>query len=115
MSDNLNTEKKLELIRKISSLADGVTLEYVQGLSDIICDPDTELGEKRKAYREMDKVLRIAKQYSDRVLLAEGKTTSNIGIDGKGGLPFKFVINKHFPASSDQLPADSDQQEDSDE
>ena len=42
-------------------------------------------------------MLRIAKQYSDRVLLAEGKTTSNIGVEGKGGLPFKFVINKHYP------------------
>ena len=46
-NDKLTTEKKLELIRKISSLADGVTLEYVQSLSDIICDPDTELAEKR--------------------------------------------------------------------
>ena len=49
MSDNLTTEKKLELIRTISSLADGVTLEYVRGLSEIVCDPDTELDEKRKA------------------------------------------------------------------
>jgi hypothetical protein len=116
MSDNLNTEKKLELIRKISSLADGVTLEYVQSLSDIICDPDAELAEKRKAYREMDKVLRIAKQYSDRVLLAEGKTTENIGINGKGGLPFKFVINKHYPkGTGDKCEDDSDEQEDNDE
>ena len=112
---NLSTEKKLELIAKISALADGVTLEYVRGLSEVVCDPDTEPEEKRKAYREMDKVLRIAKQYSDRVLLAEGKTTSNIGIDGKGGLPFKFVINKHFPDGSCQSPDDSDQPEKSDE
>ena len=118
----LTTEKKLEIIEQISSLADDVTLEYVKGLSEIVCDPDTELDEKRKAYREMDKVLRIAKQYSDRVLLAEGKTTANIGIDGKGGLPFKFVIHKHYPegsdeqsANSDEPPADSDEQEDSDE
>ena len=93
---NLTTEKKLELIEKISALADGVTLEYVQSLSDIVCDPDTEADEKRKAYREMDKVLRIAKQYSDRVLLAEGKTTANIGIDGKGGLPFKVIFTETF-------------------
>ncbi len=105
MSDNLNTEKKLETIRKISSLADGVTLEYVQSLSDIICDPDTELAEKRKAYREMDKVLRIAKQYSDRVLLAEGKTTENIGINGKGGLPFKVIFTETFEG----LPPENEQ------
>ncbi|MBW8017949.1 MAG: hypothetical protein FVQ82_17400 [Planctomycetes bacterium] len=107
----LTTEKKLEIIEQISSLADGVTLEYVRGLSEVVCDPDTELDEKRKAYREMDKVLRIAKQYSDRVLLAEGKTTANIGIDGKGGLPFKFVINKHYPEGSNEQSADSEQQE----
>ena len=110
-NDKLTTEKKLELIRKISSLADGVTLEYVRGLSEVVCDPDTELVEKRKAYREMDKVLRIAKQYSDRVLLAEGKTTENIGINGKGGLPFKFVINKHYPKGSDKQLAISDKPE----
>ncbi|MBW8016230.1 MAG: hypothetical protein FVQ82_08590 [Planctomycetes bacterium] len=111
----LTPDKKLEIIEQISSLADGVTLEYVKGLSEIVCNPDTELDEKRKAYREMDKVLRISKQYSDRVLLAEGKTTANIGINGKGGLPFKFVINKHYPKGSDQPPADSDQQEESNE
>lgn len=106
----LTPQKKLEIIEQISSLADGVTLEYVRGLSEIVCDPDTEPDEKRKAYAEMDKVLRIAKQYSDRVLLAEGKTTANIGLDGKGGLPFKFVINKHYPADSGQLPVSSNEQ-----
>ena len=92
----LTPDKKLEIIEQISSLADGVTLEYVRGLSEVVCNPDTELDEKRKAYAEMDKVLRIAKQYSDRVLLAEGKTTANIGIDGKGGLPFKVVFTETF-------------------
>jgi len=111
----LTPDKKLEILEMITSLADDVTLEYVRGLSEVVCDPDTELDEKRKAYREMDKVLRISKQYSDRLLLAQGKTTANIGIDGKGGLPFKFVINKHYPKGSDQPPADSDQQEESNE
>ena len=111
MTTNLTTEKKLEVIQKISALADGVTLEYVQGLSEIVCNPETDPKEKRKAYAEMDKVLRISKQYSDRVLLAEGKTTANIGLDGKGGLPFKFVINKHYPADSGQSPVSSEQQE----
>ena len=111
MSENLNTEKKLEILELISSLADGVTLEYVRGLSEVVCDPDTEPDEKRKAYREMDKVLRISKQYSDRVLLAEGKTTANIGIDGKGGLPFKFVINKHYPEAPEKEETEDDQED----
>jgi hypothetical protein len=98
MSDSKKTvDKKLEIIEKISALADSLTLEYVTGLASIINDPDADDAQKAKAYREMDKVLRIAKQYSERVLLAEGKNTANIGVDGKGGLPFKFVINKHYP------------------
>lgn len=86
MSDNnLTTEEKLQLIRKISALADGVTLEFIKGLSDTINNPDAEESEKLKAFSEIDKVLRIAKQYSERVLLAEGKNTENIGINGNGG------------------------------
>ena len=118
MADKLTTEKKLEVIQQISALADGVTLEYVKGLSEIVCNPETDPEERQNAYREMDKVLRISKQYSDRLLLAEGKTTANIGIDGKGGLPFKFVINKHYPeqlgdkCESDKCESD---QEDSDD
>ncbi len=33
---------------------------------------------------------------SDRVLPAEGKSTARIGIDGKGGLPFWFVIKGYI-------------------
>ncbi len=47
---NLTTEKKLELIREISTLADGVTLEYVAGLSQIVNDPEADEAQKRKAY-----------------------------------------------------------------
>ncbi len=93
MADKHTTEK-LELIRKITTLADGVTLNYMTGLSETVSDPETEPAEKRKAFAEMDKVLRISKQYSDRELLAEGKTTANIGIDGKGTLPFKVIFTE---------------------
>ena len=112
MAKKLTAEKRLEIIEQISSLADGMTLEYVKELSAIVRDPDSEQKEKRKAYAEMDKILRISKQYSDRLLLAEGKTTSNIGVQGKDGLPFKFVINKHYPKDSDQTPATSGQEKD---
>ena len=89
-------KKKLELIEQISEIADSLTLEYVKGLAATINDADAEDAQKAKAYREMDKVLRIAKQYSERVLLAEGKNTSNIGVDGKGGLPFKVIFTETF-------------------
>jgi len=97
----LSAEKRLKLIRKISALADGITLEYVTGLSETINDPEKDAKEKRKAFAEMDKVLRISKQYSDRELLAEGKTTANIGIDGKGTLPFKVIFTETVEAPAE--------------
>ena len=110
----LTVEKKLELIQEISEIADGLTLDYVKGLRKTIKDPDADDAQKSKAFREMDKVLRISKQYSDRVLLAEGKTTANIGIDGKGGLPFKFVINKHYPEPPEKENETTDCADDAD-
>lgn len=59
----LTVEKKLELIQEISEIADGLTLDYVKGLRKTIKDPDADDAQKSKAFREMDKVLRISKQY----------------------------------------------------
>jgi len=81
------------IIRRVRGVADKITLEYVESLSKIITDPNTDEKQRAKAFEEMDKVLRIAKQYSDRVLLAEGKATENIGM---GGMPFNVVITKTY-------------------
>ena len=107
INKKLTTDKKLELIQEISELADGVTLEYVKGLSETISDPKANTKEKQKAFAEMDKVLRIAKQYSDRVLLAEGKNTENIGV---GGMPFNVIITKTY---ENQNSEDSSQESES--
>ena len=111
MAEKLDSEKRLKLIRKISALADGITLEYVNGLSETINDPEIDAKEKRKAFNEMDKVLRISKQYSDRELLAEGKTTANIGIDGKGTLPFKVIFTETVEKLSADCADDADLKE----
>ncbi len=104
MSDSKATvDKKLELIQEISEIADGLTLEYVKGLRKTINDPEATDEEKSKAFGEMDKVLRVAKQYSDRVLLAEGKATENLGV---GGMPFNAIITKTY----EQKPDDASQQ-----
>ncbi len=104
MSDSKATvDKKLELIQKISEIADGLTLEYVKGLRKTINDPEATDEQKAKAFGEMDKVLRVAKQYSDRVLLAEGKATENLGV---GGMPFNVIITKTY----EQKPDDASQQ-----
>ena len=90
-------DKKLSVIRQISDKADALTLEYVEGLSEKINDPNTNQAERQKAFSEMDKVLRIAKQYADRVLLAEGKATENIGL-GEMNRPFNVLITKTYSA-----------------
>jgi len=51
---------------------------------------------RAKAFCEMDKMLRIAKLYSDRVLLAEGKNTGNIGMGGMNANLFKVIITKTY-------------------
>ena len=109
MAKKLSAEKKLKLIRKITDLADGVTLNYMTGLSETVSDPETGTDEKHKAFSEMDKVLRISKQYSDRELLAEGKTTANIGVDGKGTLPFKVIFTETVAPPEEQAAVDSSQ------
>ncbi len=100
IADEKQGDEKLKLIRQISELADGITQKYVESLSETINDPEATDEEKAKAFGEMDKVLRVAKQYSDRVLLAEGKTTENIGV---GGMPFNVIITKTYetPATED--------------
>ena len=93
-------DEKLELIRQISGLADAITQKYVESLSETINDPEATDEEKAKAFGEMDKVLRVAKQYSDRVLLAEGKATENLGVGGVNGLPFNVIITKTYETSA---------------
>jgi len=93
IADEKQGDEKLELIRQISGLADGITQKYVESLSETINDPEATDEEKAKAFGEMDKVLRVAKQYSDRVLLAEGKATENLGV---GGMPFNVIITKTY-------------------
>ncbi len=88
-------DKKLNMIREISEKADALTLEYVEGLSEKVNDPNTNQAERQKVFSEIDKVLRIAKQYSDRVLLAEGKATENIGL-GEMNRPFNVLITKTY-------------------
>ncbi len=110
MSDSKATvDKKLELIQKISEIADGLTLEYVKGLRKTINDADADDEEKAKAFGEMDKVLRVAKQYSDRVLLAEGKATENLGV---GGMPFNVIITKTYESPATVDTEDSEENAD---
>ena len=93
---DVRQQKYARQLRRVRALADGMTLEYLERLQKIIADTASTDKEKSNAFAEMDKVLRIAKLYSDRVLLAEGKTTENIGIDGQVGMPFNVVFTKTY-------------------
>jgi hypothetical protein len=106
--DNALTERQQKYarqLRRVRSLADAITLGYLEQLQAVITDGQATAKEKANAFSEMDKVLRIAKLYSDRVLLAEGKTTENIGVNGQIGLPFNVVFTKTY--DSPALPESS--------
>ena len=97
-------EKHVRDLRRIRALADGMTKKYLETLNAVIDDPDSTADEKANAFGEMDKVIRISKLSSDRVLLAEGKTTENIGVEGNVGMPFNVVFTKTYEGLRD--PAD---------
>jgi DNA-binding transcriptional regulator LsrR (DeoR family) len=97
-------EKHVRDLRRIRALADGMTQKYLETLNAVIDDPDSTADEKANAFGEMDKVIRISKLSSDRVLLAEGKTTENIGVNGSVGMPFNVVFTKTYEGLRD--PAD---------
>ena len=94
-------EKHVRDLRRIRALADGMTQKYLETLNAVIDDPDSTADEKANAFGEMDKVIRVSKLSSDRVLLAEGKTTENIGVEGSVGLPFNVVFTKTYEGLRD--------------
>ena len=101
--DKTKVDKKLKLISKISEIADGITLKYLEALKEHTDDADIEPKGRLKAFTEMDKVLRISKLFSDRELLAEGKATENIGVGGMNK-PFEVVITKTYEVA--KMPDD---------
>jgi predicted transcriptional regulator len=94
-------QKHVQTIRRVRALADSMTQKYLETLNAVIDDPDSTADEKAEAFGEMDKVIRIAKLSSDRVLLAEGKTTENIGVEGSVGMPFNVVFTKTYEGLRD--------------
>ena len=89
-------QQHVRTIRRVRALADEMTQAYMESLRAVIADASSTANEKKAAFAEMDKVLRIAKLYSDRVPLAEGKTTENIGLEGSVGMPFNVVFTKTY-------------------
>ena len=101
-------EKHVRDLRRVRALADGMTQKYLETLNAVIDNPDSTVDEKKAAFGEMDKVIRISKLSSDRVLLAEGRTTENIGINGSAEIPFSVVFTETYelPPEAAELTTD---------
>jgi hypothetical protein len=95
----IRQESNNSRLRRIILLADMNNERFMEDMWD-----DSEM-----AAENIDKINRIGKEYARRIQLMEDKATERIGIGGKGGLPFKFVINKHYPSAPD---ADKDEEND---
>ena len=101
-------EKHTRKIRRLRALADDMTMDYLEGLRAVIRDNNSTVDEKKAAFGEMDKVIRISKLSSDRVLLAEGKTTENIGLNGGAEVPFNVVFTKTYELPNGESTDDTD-------
>ena len=71
-------------------------MRYLEDLQERLDDPKSTAEQRGAAFGEMDKVIRISKLSSDRVLLAEGKTTENIGVNGATEIPFTVVFTETY-------------------
>ena len=80
-------------LRRVRGLADSIAMDYLERLYGKIADAETDT-EKDALYEQIEKVLKIGKQFAERVQLAEGKATANIG--NGNGLPFKIVVTETY-------------------
>lgn len=78
-------------LRRVRGLADAIVLDYLERLHEKIRVAETD-EEKDDLYANIDEVLRIGKQYAERVQLVEGKAITNAG----NGLPFRIVVTETY-------------------
>jgi predicted transcriptional regulator len=95
-------------LRRVRGLADQITRQYLENLQEKLNTPDITDEEKETVYEQIEQVVKIAKQYSDRVNLVEGKATENIAIGNAGQLPFKMIVTKTYATKeeADNAPVD---------
>jgi hypothetical protein len=84
-------------LRRVRGLADSLALDYLERLHGKIAEAETD-EEKDTLYTKIDEVLKIGKQFADRVQLAEGKATANVG--NANGLPFKIVVTETYETTT---------------
>ena len=101
-------DRHVRTIRRIRALADDMTMDYLENLQETLADPKSTGEQKKAAFGEMDKVIRISKLSSDRVLLAEGKTTENIGLNGSAEIPFSVVFTETYETPKETTDSTDD-------
>ncbi|MHC4782969.1 MAG: hypothetical protein ACYTE0_07955 [Planctomycetota bacterium] len=78
-------------LRRVRGLADELALDYLERQY-----AKRQKAKSEKAIEKIDeqieKVLKIGKLFADRVQLAEGKATANLG--NANGLPFKIIVTR---------------------
>ncbi len=89
-----------------------MTQKYLEALNAVIDDPDSTVDEKANAFGEMDKVIRISKLSSDRVLLAEGKTTENVGLNSSAEIPFTVIFTKTYEIQKSEVGSQESEKND---
>ncbi len=99
--------EKYEEVKRIRQENEIIRLQRVTSLANMTNERYMEemWADSERAAANIDKINRIGKEYARRIQLMEEKATAHIG--GKDALPFKFVINKHYPSAPD---ADKDEE-----
>lgn len=100
-------EEQLNLtLRRVRGLADQITQDYLEHLQKKLTEASDE--QKEGLYKQIEQVVKIAKQYADRVNLAEGKATENLGIANANQIPFKMIVTKTYATKeeADNAPDD---------
>jgi len=95
-------------VRRNCGLADDIAqafLEYQQWKKD---NPGQIDEDKEKAFADVDRVVRIGKAYSDRMLTMDGKISGSVNVTANE-IPIQVVIHKNYEGA--QSPGDLNPQE----
>ena len=91
--DEKKEDKRAELNKTILDLADGAIHKYMVKQASLPADSDA---------LDMDRIIKISKNFAGRVLLDEGKNTANIGLNsGAGGFNVTFIETVAGQSSDD--------------
>jgi hypothetical protein len=82
-------------LRRVSGLADKFILDYLEELQKRKDNPNLSAEDRANVFKEIDQVAKIAKQYADRLLLAEGKPTENVSVRNED-IPIQVIIHKTY-------------------